>query len=118
MSKWTKWRKLAEKNYWYDDKFDYEGPACYELGIGGPRYGNIKPVYAGETGNEKKRLSDYARHGSHLHNIIKKHLKQGHVLYYRAQAKRSKTAAKQMQNNLIKMYKYDWNIQLNILEED
>jgi hypothetical protein len=38
---WTKWRKIADKKYWYGDEFDYEGPVCYELEIGGPRGGVI-----------------------------------------------------------------------------
>ena len=118
MARWTNWRKLADKNYWYDDEFDHEGPACYELGIGGPRYGNIQPYYVGETGNEKKRLSAYARHGSHLSDIIEDHLKRGFTLYYRAQAMPSKKAAERMQNNLLDHHEYDWNIQLNIKEED
>ncbi len=113
MGNWTYWRKLADKKFWYDDKFDYEGPACYELGIGGPRYRNIQPVYVGETGNEKKRLSDYARHGSHLAHIIAQDIKKGYSLYYRAQAMLSKKDAKRMQNNLLQRFQYAWNIQLN-----
>lgn len=114
---WTKWRKLADRNYWYDEEFDYAGPACYELGLGGPNYNNIHPVYVGETGNEKARLSAYARHGSHLSEIIDDSLKR-YTLYYRAQAMDSKAAAKRMQNSLLNKYKYDWNIQHNIEYED
>lgn len=115
---WTKWRKIADKNYWYDEDFDYEGPACYELAIGGPRGGNIDIKYAGETKNERSRISAYASHGSHLSEIIDWHLKKGYVLYYRAQSKKSKAAAKIMQNNLLEEYNYDWNIQHNIDDED
>ena len=28
---WTQPRKIARGNEWFDDSFDYEGPACYEL---------------------------------------------------------------------------------------
>lgn len=31
---WTAWRLLAEKSQWFDDNFDYNGAACYELSIG------------------------------------------------------------------------------------
>ena len=110
---WTRWRKLADRRYWYDDEFDYEGPACYELGIGGPRYGNMKQVYVGETANEKRRLSAYAQHGSHLSEIIAIHLRKGWTLYYRAIAMPTKSAAKRMQNDLLGKYDYDWNLQLN-----
>src|SRR5882762_11414003 len=87
---WTKRRLLAKGNEWYGDEFDNEGPACYELGTGGPRAGNIQWHYVGETANEKKRLSDYARSGSHLSSTIDLHLKRGWFLYYRACACPSK----------------------------
>src|SRR3972149_602992 len=104
MANWTMWRKLAEIHYWYDDEFDYKGPACYELALGGPRYGNIQPVYVGETANEKSRLTMYAQHGSHLSGIIDVHLRRGYTLYYRAVASRTKADAKRMQDNLLSKY--------------
>ena len=110
MSTWTRWRKIADRKHWYNDTFDYEGPACYELAIGGPRGGNMRIVYVGETGNEKRRISAYARHGSHLSEIIDWHLKKGWCLFYHAQAKKTKAAAKKMQNRLLAKYDYDWNI--------
>ncbi len=113
MVPWTNWRRLADKFYWDDHEFDYDGPACYELGIGGPNYGNIRIVYVGETGNEKKRLVSYAKHGSHLSEIIDYHLKRGFSLYYRGIALPSKAAAMDMQDNLLNGYDYDWNLQLN-----
>ncbi len=57
MSTWTDWRKIADRRSWYDDTLDWDGPACYELAIGGPRGGNLKIVYLGETSNEKTALS-------------------------------------------------------------
>ncbi|HXQ91955.1 MAG TPA: hypothetical protein VN739_03045 [Nitrososphaerales archaeon] len=117
MATWTAWRKIADRDFWYDDEFDHDGPACYELAIGGPKYGNIRTVYVGETANEKKRLSAYAQHGSHLSEIIASHLRQGWTLYYRAIAKPTKSAAKQLQNNLLHQFDYDWNLQLNPKEE-
>ena len=115
---WTKWRKIAVKGIWFDDVFDYEGPTCYELAIAGPRGGNMKTVYVGETKNEKHRIRNYARHGSHLSDIIDWHLNRGFSLFYHAQAKKSKREAKKMQDNLLLRYDYDWNIQLNINEID
>jgi|SRR6266581_172023 len=106
---WTTPRLLAKGNEWYDDAFDYEGPACYELGTGGPRGGKIQWHYVGETANEKKRLSEYARSGSHLSSTIDWHLKRGWSLYYRACACSSKKAAKEMQDRMLARLKYDWN---------
>lgn len=110
---WTQWRKLADRNGWYDDIFDYEGPCCYELGTGGPRGGDIQPHYVGETGNEKKRMCRYGRDGSHLSEIIHAHLREGWCLYYRAFCVESKEKAIEMQNNLLSRYRYDWNDKLN-----
>jgi hypothetical protein len=111
---WTEWRLLADRKSWYGDDFDYDGAACYELGTGGPRGGNIEPHYVGETGNEKKRMSQYASHGSHLSKIISQHLKDGWCLYYRAWALTSKKAAIATQNRLLAKHKYDWNYLLNL----
>ena len=113
MCAWTAWRKIADRDHWYSDKLDWDGPACYELGIGGPRGGNLRVVYVGETVNESRRVTAYASHGSHLSEIVVWHLNKGWHLLYRAQAKTSKQKAVQLQNNLLAMFEYDWNIQLN-----
>lgn len=113
MSTWTQWRKIADRNSWFDDTLDWDGPACYELAIGGPRGGNLKIVYVGETINESKRVIAYASHGSHLADTIRWHLNRGWHLFYRAQTKNSKQEAVRMQNNLLTEFDYDWNILLN-----
>jgi hypothetical protein len=110
---WTQWRKIADSEYWYDDAFDWDGPACYELSIAGTRGGNRKIVYVGETINEKKRMSAYAQHGSHLSEIIHEHLKDGWHLFYRSRSAESKQDAVEMQNSLLAKFNYDWNIVLN-----
>lgn len=38
---WTCSRLPAYKNEWYDISLDNEGPACNEIGTGGPRGGNM-----------------------------------------------------------------------------
>ena len=114
MSRWTEPRLIAFKNEWYSESFDYEGPACYELGTGGPRGGNIQWHYVGETSNEKQRISEYARSGSHLSDIINWHLRQGWHLYYRSQSLPTKKDAKEMQDRLLARFKYDWNDKLNL----
>jgi hypothetical protein len=106
-------RLLATNREWFDYSFDYDGPACYELGTGGPRGGNIQWHYVGETNNELARLICYARSGSHLSAVIDWHLQQGWCLYYRACAADSKAQAKKMQDSLLSRFYYDWNVALN-----
>jgi hypothetical protein len=110
---WTRWRKLADRQGWYDDVFDYDGPCCYELATGGPRGGDIQPHYVGETSNEKKRMCQYGRDGSHLSRIINRYLKDGWSLYYHAYCTDSKEKAVEMERNLLARHKYDWNSMLN-----
>lgn len=110
---WTKWRKIAEGTCWFDDCFDYDGPACYELGTGGPRGGDIRPHYVGETISESGRISQYARNGSHLRRTIDWHLRQGWSIYYRAIACPTKCEAKELQDRLLQRYIYDWNVVSN-----
>jgi hypothetical protein len=111
---WTGPRLVAKGCEWYDDEFDHVGPACYELGTGGPRRGNIKWHYVGETKNERERLRKYARSGAHISSTIEWHLKRGWFLYYRACACPSKQAAKKMQDRLLARFKYDWNTISNL----
>ena len=117
MGQWTKPRLIAYRNEWFEDCFDYEGPACYELGTGGSRAGNIEWHYVGETKNERERIRCYAKHGSHISDTIDWHLRQGWHLYYRARACATKALAKKMQDNLLRRFKYDWNTVLNRTED-
>lgn len=111
---WTGWRKLAEDGVWFDDKFDYDGPTCYELALRGPRGGQHTVVYCGHTINEKRRMQTYGRDGSHLAKIIRSHLKDGWHLYYRGWAFRTKPNAEDMERRMLANFDYDWNIALNV----
>jgi hypothetical protein len=111
--RWIKPRKIAQGNDYFVEWIDYDGPCVYELGTGGPRGGNIEYHYVGETECERRRILDYASHGSHLRAIIDWHLRKGWCLYYRAIACQSKREAKRIQDNLLSKHKYDWNIVLN-----
>lgn len=113
MARWTDWRLIANGKHWYDDQLDWDGPACYELAIAGPRGGDLRIVYVGETSNEKNRVASYARSGSHLSKIINWHLREGWSLYYRGCGCDTKRKALDMQNRMLGNYKYDWNKQLN-----
>jgi len=113
MARWTSWRKIADSRSWYSESLDWDGPACYELAIAGPRYGKLRIVYVGETSNERRRVVAYAQHGSHLSEIIHSHLRQGWCLYYRARIANTKKHAVEMENNLLREYDYDWNLRLN-----
>jgi hypothetical protein len=114
MGKWTEWKLIADKYRYYTEDFDYNEPSCYELGIRKLKGGKVHPVYVGETVNERLRIHQYAISGSHLTKIINWHLRNGWLLFYRGQAKKSKREAIKMQNRLLDKYDYDWNIQLNL----
>jgi GIY-YIG domain-containing protein len=108
MSRFTGWRKIADSHNWYDEEFDYGGPACYELGTGHSRT-QVTVRYVGETSNERSRISQYAQGGSHISREIDSYLRRGYNLYYRGMALSSKKAAKGMQDDLLDQYDYDWN---------
>jgi len=107
---WTDWRKIAEGAFWFDDAFDHDGAACYELALAGPRGGSLMPMYVGETCNETRRIRDYACNGSHLTVEIISHLRRGWSLWYRAWAHDTKQSAKGMQDRLLLEYRYPWNV--------
>ena len=98
--RWTNWRKIADKDYWYTESLDWGGPACYELAIAGPRGGSRKTVYVGETNSEKRRMSTYAKNGSHLSELINAHLEAGWHLYYHAILTETKEKAVLLFDNL------------------
>lgn len=110
---WTRARLLAYKGTWFSDCFDYNGPACYELGTGGPRGGNIQWHYVGHTKNEKNRMCRYGRDGSHLSKIIDYHINQGWCIHYRSWSRTTKEAAEKMERSMLRQFTYDWNKILN-----
>ena len=110
---WTNWRLRAQRNDWFDENFDYDGPVCYELSITGPHGGGRKIMYCGHTENEKRRMSSYGRDGSHLADIIRQHLRDGWCLCYRGYALKSKKQAEAMERRMLGKFKYGWNILLN-----
>jgi len=114
MGRWIRPRLIASHGIWYIDAgFDYDGPACYELILGGPRGGNLLHKYVGETQNEYKRMKCYARSGSHLSHLIDEALEAGFHLYYHSHAFATKELAKRMQDKLLRQYDYPWNRMLN-----
>lgn len=114
--RWTNWRKIADRDHWYDDELDWDGPACYELGLRGPRGGRHKTVYVGETINERSRILCYAKNGSHLSSLIDEALERGWYLYYHAILCQTKETAVALQNRLLYRYYYEWNKKLNSWE--
>ena len=111
--RWTNWRKIADKDCWYADSLDWDGPACYELGLRGPRGGRHRTVYVGETLNERRRILTYAKTGSHLSELVIESLNDGWHLYYHAILCQTKESAILLQNRLLFKYFYEWNKQLN-----
>lgn len=114
MGRWIKPRIIASKGIWYlDTVYDYEGPACYELGLFGPRGGNARWMYVGETNNEKRRIQSYAKNGSHVSELIEAELETGWHLYYQSHRFSTKELAKRRQDQLLGTYNYPWNKLLN-----
>lgn len=106
---WTSWRLVAQGKSWFDESFDHDGPACYELAIAGPRGGEHTIVYVGETSSESRRIRQYASGNSHIEAEIAWHLREGWCLYYRGWLHPAKAKAKAMQDQLLLGYKYPWN---------
>ncbi len=106
---WTNPRLLASGAEWFSAVLDNGGPACYEIGTGGPRGGGISWHYVGETASEKNRMARYGSDGSHISELINEQIDEGKHIWYRAQYCRTKQAAKKMQDNLLKRFRYDWN---------
>lgn len=107
--RWTGWRFLANAKGWSKDALDWDGAAVYELGVGGPRGGNLSVVYVGETRGEDIRMAAYASGRSHIEPFINQALRAGWTLFYRASSRPSKKAAKQTQDALLKKSFYPWN---------
>ena len=62
---WTNWKILTD-GYQFD-RIQYNGPACYELGIGRLKTKPDRPSYVGKTGNLRVRMSKYgSTFGDHL----------------------------------------------------
>lgn len=109
MSRWKNPQKIADKHYYCTNILTHQGPCCYELIVAGVRGGNAQIVYVGETGNEKRRISDHARRNSHLRKLIDDALSKGWNLYYRSQSFASKNQAINLQNRLLSKNYYLWN---------
>lgn len=115
MGRWSTWKKLASGDDWWTWDEHNGQPACYELGIGGPRScTNPEVVYVGETGNLLQRLTVHATHQrDNLRADIDHILRRGRGVYFRAAYFSTKAAAKRRQNDLLGEFDYDWNIQRN-----
>ena len=92
----------------YDDSGDHAGPACYELGTGGPKGGGIHYRHIC-CGDKKRNVGEslVMLEMAHSSDIIDKHLRAGWHLYYRACACSSKEAIEQRQDNLLGRSDYD-----------
>jgi hypothetical protein len=110
MGSWTGWKMLAQGRDWFDDDLDHEGPAIYELALGGSRGGIHHIVYVGETKNLCARMTAYGQHGSHLEKEIRVHLHRGFTIYFRARTCTSKRAAVALENQYLARFDYDWNL--------
>ncbi|MCU0239225.1 MAG: hypothetical protein MUC29_07270 [Pyrinomonadaceae bacterium] len=109
MARWTNWRIIADRETKYTWELDWSGPSIYELSITGPRGGNRLTKYLGETQNEKVRISNYARNGSHLWELIDEELERGNLLWYRSLRMKSKDDAAIKEKLLLSKFDYPWN---------
>jgi hypothetical protein len=73
----------------------------------------LTTVYCGHSNNEDQRMLDYGSNGSHLKEIISRHLKGGWQLYYRGWCCGSKKQAEAMERRMLNNWDYPWNILLN-----
>ena len=112
---WTQWKKLASRTDWYPDSLDYDGAACYELGIKRKWKHDLIPTYVGKTGNLKTRMSQYARNGSHLRKLLVKYWKYDYVLWFRYYPLENEAKAKTMEEKSLSDFgleRYPWNSNL------
>ena len=108
--KWTTWKKLAYSDKYYNIP-KYDGPACYQLRIGGPRGGNSHTVYVGETKDLNYRIRTYAVGGSHIAVKILLEMRQGNMIEYKYTPAATKDVAKKIQDYLKDNYPdaFAWN---------
>lgn len=102
---WTHWKRLANSEEWYPDVLDYDGPACYELGIRGKWKHYVIVTYAENTGNLSDRMYQYARNGSHLKKIVTKYWKYDYTLWFRYMRADSKQRAMALEKNRLKEFR-------------
>ncbi|MFZ4580834.1 MAG: hypothetical protein ACOYOB_20825, partial [Myxococcota bacterium] len=62
-----------------------------------------------ETSNERRRISEYGRSGSHLNRHVDSVLSAGKCIWYRAIAVNSKADARVLQDRLLAKFGYPWN---------
>lgn len=110
---WSDWQEIAFKTNTYLQKLDYEGPACYQLGIRTPEEQENVIVYVGETDNEKERISNHATLNTHLKDKIEEILHDFKFLSFRSLQTTTKEEAKAEQDRWLARYSFDWNDQGN-----
>mmetsp|Transcript_3129 Transcript_3129/g.11285 ORF Transcript_3129/g.11285 Transcript_3129/m.11285 type:complete len:326 (+) Transcript_3129:219-1196(+) len=91
-------------------------PAVYEFAISrGPRDSMKKvKVYLGQTRDAKRRMHcEYRSNGSHLLPFFEHALDQGYVVWRRVRYFETKEEAKQMEEEVLRVYDFAWNERLN-----
>jgi len=114
--RWSVWKKFAIKKGFYGNALpQYYGPAIYQLGVGSPEGGVVSEKYLGRADNLHDRISQYARHGSHLwKDVINPSLNRGYALYYRFYRADTPKKVRELEKKHLAVRNYDWNIQNNL----
>ena len=112
---WTHWEKLADKDSWYPENLNYDGSACYELGIRGKWKQSVTVTYVGETSNLKTRMVQYGKYGSHKWRELNKYWKYNYTLYFRYYPTKNAESAKSLEDDRLEKFgleRYLWNTNL------
>ncbi len=113
--RWSNWARFVfSDEEWLDERGFDDGPAAYELAIGGPKRGIQQVVYIGETDNEYRRMYVYGSGRSHIEDFIQPVLSGGLQIYHRSIRLATKKEALAMQDKLLERNpppSYPWNKQ-------
>ncbi len=85
---------------------EYSGPAVYELGTRRLLSQEIRPQYAGHTGNLSVRMQQFGLNGS---NLGQKGVSEPRQLFVRFRRKEDKKGALEAERELLSSREYRWN---------
>lgn len=98
----------------------YRPCGIYEFGAILPGKRKIRVVYVGSTcvrdgkcPSLQDRIVNYTKNGNHKKDEINEALRKGYTLVVRFKPARDIREAEQMENELLRMYNYAWNIRDN-----
>ena len=72
-------------------------------------------VYVGSTRNLQNRIYGYCEKGNHKSALVDDALRRGYELWVRFKPAENEEQARRMENELLAMYNYAWNVRRNAL---